>query len=150
MSSNNNPDGEIKGFYHEKSIFVTGGTGFLGKVLIRKLVDSCPTISKIYLLIRHKRNKAPQDRLNDLFKSPIFQDLHEDHLSKIKALSGDITEPELGLSKEDLRTVIDEVSIIFHSAATVRFDEDLSKYVMNLPCVSLKTGPFEITNLLIR
>lgn len=41
------------------------------------------------------------------------------------AVEGDVTLPLLGLSSQDLQTIIDQVSIVFHSAATVRFDEDL-------------------------
>ena len=41
--------------------------------------------------------------------------------------------PALGISKEDEDTLINEVSVVFHSAATVRFDEELAKAVqMNL------------------
>ena len=43
-------------------------------------------------------------------------------------LTGDITLPRLGLSDHDIDIIVNEVSVIFHSAATVRFDEDLSKY----------------------
>ena len=36
-----------------------------------------------------------------------------------------MTLPEFGLSNEDLQLLVDNVSVVFHSAATVRFDEDL-------------------------
>lgn len=32
-------------FYRGKSIFVTGGTGFLGIAIIDKLLRSCPDVS---------------------------------------------------------------------------------------------------------
>lgn len=38
---------------------------------------------------------------------------------------GDIVEPGLGISIDDTETLIDEVSIVFHSAATVKFDEPM-------------------------
>lgn len=46
-------------------------------------------------------------------------------LSKLIPIQGDITLPGLGLSETDLNTLITEVSIVFHSAATVKFDEPL-------------------------
>ena len=33
--------------------------------------------------------------------------------------------PELGISEQDIQTLVSEVSIVFHSAATVKFDEAL-------------------------
>ena len=42
----------------------------------------------------------------------------------------DIVAPKLGLSTEDENKLISNVSVIFHSAATVKFDEDLSKSLM--------------------
>jgi len=63
--------------------------------------------------------------------SPLFKEFKGSAiLKKVEALAGDITLPKLGMSDEDLQTVIDNVSVIFHSAATVRFDEELKKSVM--------------------
>ena len=41
------------------------------------------------------------------------------------AISGDCSLPDLGISPADRATLIREVSIVFHVAATVRFDEKL-------------------------
>jgi fatty acyl-CoA reductase len=45
--------------------------------------------------------------------------------NKVFAIQGDISMPELGISEQDIQTLINEVSIVFHSAATVKFDEAL-------------------------
>lgn len=42
----------IADFYANKSVFVTGGTGFLGTVLIEALLSTSPDIGKIYVLVR--------------------------------------------------------------------------------------------------
>ena len=47
----------IAEFYRDRSVFITGGTGFLGKVLVEKLLRSCPHIKTIYLLMRPKRGQ---------------------------------------------------------------------------------------------
>lgn len=64
----------IRNFYNGKSIFLTGGSGFIGKVLIEKLLYSCPEIERIYLLIRPSRDgKSPQQRLEEeVIKSRVF------------------------------------------------------------------------------
>lgn len=40
-------------------------------------------------------------------------------------ISGDITEAKLGISESDLNLLRNKVNVVFHAAATVRFDEDL-------------------------
>lgn len=63
---------------------------------------------------------------------PTFFQLYEtvkadnpDALKKIVPIAGDITLAELGISEEDQKVLADEVSVVFHSAATVKFDEKL-------------------------
>jgi len=43
-------------------------------------------------------------------------------LDKLVPIAGDITEPDLGLSEEDKQLIAQNVSVVFHLAATVRFD----------------------------
>lgn len=62
---------EVSEFYNGKTIFITGGTGFMGKVLLEKLIRACPGVFKIYLLIRPKRGQHAQERLNQLLCSPV-------------------------------------------------------------------------------
>ena len=130
MDSNDNPGGTICQFYAGKCIFITGVTGFMGKVLLHKLLDSCPMLESIYVLIRPKRNELPQVRLDKLLDGPLFTHLKETNASSFKkvfAITGDISLPRLGMSDDDVDTVIENTSVIFHSAATVRFDEELRK-----------------------
>ncbi|XP_024885931.1 putative fatty acyl-CoA reductase CG5065, partial [Temnothorax curvispinosus] len=118
----------VKDFYRNKSIFITGATGCVGKVLVEKLLRSCPDIKNIYLLMRPKKGQNVQERLQELLNEPLFEKLRRDspgELTKIIPVAGDITEPELGISIDDQNTLIRSVSIVFHSAATVKFDEAL-------------------------
>ncbi|XP_024868018.1 fatty acyl-CoA reductase wat-like isoform X3 [Temnothorax curvispinosus] len=88
----------IQNFYAGQSIFITGCTGFLGQILIEKLLRSCPDISTMYLLIRSKKDKSPESRLNEMFKS--------------------------------------SVSIIFHLAANVRFQEKIKSQIQTNICAT--------------
>lgn len=51
-------------------------------------------------------------------------------LKRVEAIQGDLSELEIGISREDRRKLIDEVNIIYHSGASVRFDEYIKKMIM--------------------
>jgi fatty acyl-CoA reductase len=65
----------VRDFYRDRSIFITGGTGFMGKVLVEKLLRSCPDIKNIYLLMRPKRGQTVQERLQKLLDAPVCSTL---------------------------------------------------------------------------
>lgn len=119
---------DIQKFYKGSTVFLTGGTGFLGNVLLEKLLRCCPGIKKIYMLTREKKGKDPTDRFKELFDNIIFERMKAacpDYLSKVAPIVGDCVKPNLGISENDRNTMISEVEIIFHVAATVRFDAHL-------------------------
>lgn len=57
-------------FYQNKSVFVTGGSGFLGKVVIEKLLRSCQ-VDTIYVLIRSKKGKDIATRIEDIMNDVV-------------------------------------------------------------------------------
>jgi fatty acyl-CoA reductase len=112
----------IPEFYKDQEIFVTGASGFMGKVLVEKLLRSCPEIKVIYILMRPKKGKSVEERVQILKDLKLFAPLKKrspEMLDKMVGISGDVTELGLGLSAEDLKRM-ENVSIIFHSAASVR------------------------------
>jgi alcohol-forming fatty acyl-CoA reductase len=53
-------DGSIQRFYDGAEVFITGGTGYIGKVLIEKLLRTCQGIKTIYVLMRLKKATGEQ------------------------------------------------------------------------------------------
>ncbi|XP_066991212.2 fatty acyl-CoA reductase wat [Anabrus simplex] len=118
----------IQEFYHGSTILITGGTGFMGKVLLQKLLRTCPGINTVYLLIRSKKGKDVEKRMDEIFEDVVFSKLKEEvpkFRHKVFAVSGDCSLPKLGLSAADRQMLSSEVDIVFHGAATVRFDEKI-------------------------
>ena len=122
----------IPEFYADQEIFISGGSGFMGKVLIEKLLRSCSRLKTIYVLMRPKKGKTIRERLEVLTNLKLFEPLRKSNLSafdKLVAVAGDVTELGLGLSSSDVR-LMQNVSIVFHSAASVRFDDSLTYAVL--------------------
>ena len=133
-SSSSSSSSSVVDFFRGKSVLVTGATGFVGKVLLEKLLRSCPEVGTIYLLMRagQRDGKSPAARLKDLFASRAFSFAGADSplpFDKVVALCGDMTKPGLGLSPEDRKTIVDQVDVIFHSAATVKFHGPLKDFI---------------------
>ena len=57
---------------------LTGCTGFIGKVMVEKLLRSIPKIGKIFLLVRGKRSQTATDRVKEILTSKIFSKLKKD------------------------------------------------------------------------
>lgn len=128
-----NPDlTPIQQFYTKCNIFITGGTGFLGKVLLNKILSSCPGIENIYLLVRNKRGKDVHSRVEEIFEDPvsvknvfvvfamrnlritfqIFKSMKEvcpKYRYLVQGVTGDCLQPGLGLSDQDRETLINKV-----------------------------------------
>ncbi|KAG6458446.1 hypothetical protein O3G_MSEX010869 [Manduca sexta] len=66
----------VKEFYSGKSVFVTGGTGYLGKALIEKLLYSCRNIDNIYVLLRDKKGERACDRVKQIINSTVAVVFH--------------------------------------------------------------------------
>ncbi|KAI3738584.1 hypothetical protein L2E82_28621 [Cichorium intybus] len=115
-----------------KSFFVTGATGFLGKVFIEKILRTVPDVGKIYLLIKAKDMDSAIERLkNEIINTELFKSLQQAYgksyqtfmLSKLVPVTGNVCESDLGLDEDTADLIAKDVDIIVNSAANTTFDE---------------------------
>ncbi|XP_075988907.1 putative fatty acyl-CoA reductase CG5065 [Anticarsia gemmatalis] len=121
----------IPQYFAGREVFITGATGFMGKVLVERLLWTCPEVGRLHLLLRRKKDVAPEKRLKKLKQSQVFDVIRQQcpqRLDKLCIVAGDVTKPKLGMSRDAIQE-LSQVSVVFHSAATLKFDEPLGAAV---------------------
>lgn len=117
---------DLHELFEDSEIFITGGTGCLGKAYVDKILRAF-NVKKVYILMRMKRGKSVEVRLesfkNNVFFGPLRSQKPQE-LNKLQAVKGDISVEGLGLSGEDLH-LMENVSFVIHCAATINFTEPL-------------------------
>lgn len=102
----------------KKTIFLTGATGLVGSYLLKILLQKG---DKVYVLSRSEHNKKSRERVEDALT---FWDKNviSSKGGNLIVLDGDITKKHLGLSKETIDLLTNEIEEIFHSAAVTQFN----------------------------
>ncbi|PWZ53244.1 putative fatty acyl-CoA reductase 4 [Zea mays] len=123
----------IIGYFKDKTILVTGSTGFLGKILVEKILRVQPAVRRIYLLVRAADEPSAQQRVQqEVTGTELFSLLRDKYgeegfdlfiRDKIVPLAGDITNQDLGLEPTTLDGMAKEMDVIVNVAATTNFYE---------------------------
>lgn len=141
-----NPSPKVLDQLRGKQILITGTTGFLGKVVLEKLIRAVPEIGGIHLLIRgNKHHPDARSRfLNEIATSSVFERLRDqdteafEHFmeERVHCVTGEVTEPLFGLTPECFKALAGDVDAVVNSAASVNFREELDKaLVINTSCL---------------
>jgi|EP01047_Picozoa_sp_COSAG01_P012348 fatty acyl-CoA reductase len=146
-----------------KCVLVTGVTGFVGKVIMEKLLYEFPNIKRIYVMIRGKKANPPRtprglsatERFQaDVLASEIWgirmRKAGEDDetfkariMAKVKAIEGSLGGERCSISAHDWKTLCRELDTIIHCAASVNFNDHLQEQVK-----TNVTGASELIKLL--
>uniref|UniRef100_A0ACD6AKV8 Uncharacterized protein n=1 Tax=Avena sativa TaxID=4498 RepID=A0ACD6AKV8_AVESA len=123
----------VAGCFRDKSILITGSTGFLGKLLVEKILRVQPDVKKLYLLVRAPDAASAEQRvLSKVIGMDLFNVLREKYglpgfqsfiQEKVIALAGDIDYENFGLDDCQADVLSKEIDIIINGAATTSFYE---------------------------
>uniref|UniRef100_A0A182W9K4 Fatty acyl-CoA reductase n=1 Tax=Anopheles minimus TaxID=112268 RepID=A0A182W9K4_9DIPT len=120
----------IREFYEDSTVLLTGGTGFIGKALLEKLLR-CFEVKSVFLLIRQKRNKAVDERLDEVFEDVIFDAIKtapnggKSLLAKVIPIEVNFQSEAVISSADYDRLLTARVKIVFNVMASVKFNEDI-------------------------
>ncbi|GLA58440.1 putative PKS/NRPS-like protein biosynthetic cluster [Aspergillus tubingensis] len=110
-------------YYQGKTIFITGGSGFLGTALVHRIATTVE-FKHIYLLQRGGRSglsgkwhqHLPFDAAQWLLDHP-----------RITILDGDMMKPSLGLGADHIEMLKRNTHIIIHAASSINLAQRLQK-----------------------
>ena len=117
-----------------RSIFLLGGTGFLGKVCLSMLLDRFPGVGRVFLMVRASTDAESESRFwESIVPSPAFDPLRYrygkglDKLlrEKVHVVGGDITYENLGLSEPTAKRIAEEIDVLVNSSGRVTFNPPL-------------------------
>ncbi|MCB9548228.1 MAG: AMP-binding protein [Myxococcales bacterium] len=123
-----------------KHLFVTGTTGFVGKVLLAMIAAELPGVRRVSVLVRTNKEYAdarerfdavvalsePFQAVAERLGNEALQDWCDD---VVNVVAGDVSMDRLGLSDDDYHelTETDPVDLILHCAGNVAFDPPLDQ-----------------------
>ncbi|BDA41209.1 probable fatty acyl-CoA reductase 2 [Coccomyxa sp. Obi] len=119
------------------TVLVTGGTGYLGSLVMEQLLRVVPDMKRIYVIIRSKRGLSAEARLNRLLERSMWH-LHRqdgrvrpETAAKIGVIPGDLLLPNCGISGANRRRLTREVDYVIHCAASISFEEHIHTLLTN-------------------
>ncbi|XP_072998157.1 probable fatty acyl-CoA reductase 4 [Typha latifolia] len=142
--------GGVAEYLEDKSIFVTGSTGFIAKIFIEKVLRTQPKVKKLFLLVRAKDDASAKKRVDaEVMQMDVFQILREKYQeefqsyfwSKVQPVAGDIASENMGINDRELTDALwKEIDVIVNLAADTSF---LERYD-----VALSINTFGVKNVL--
>lgn len=113
-----------------RHVFLTGVTGFVGKVVLETLLRQ--GVERVTVLVRESTDRkgtvsSAQERFTKVSQAACFANLEPGWTRRVDVLSGDLEKPDCGLSVTDANKVRRHVTHVVHCAASVEFDLPVSQ-----------------------
>ena len=120
----------ILGVVEQETIFITGGTGFLGREIVGRILVEQPQ-ARLALLVRPKLSESPALRTKQLLCEIFGRDGYprghseESLLNRVQVVPGELSHPQFGMGDAEFAALARNITSIYHCAATTSLNEDL-------------------------
>ncbi|HKP58896.1 MAG TPA: SDR family oxidoreductase [Polyangiales bacterium] len=134
-----------------RHVFLTGGSGFVGKVWLSMVLAQLPEIERVYVFLRPKALVPARQRFEKMLNTSAgFKPLHDrfgarlsEYLAeRVEVVEGDLCAPDLGLAPDLVRRLRRDLDVFVHCAGLVDFNPDLRKALDSNVDASLRVAEF--------
>jgi fatty acyl-CoA reductase len=130
--------------YTGQVVLLTGATGFLGKVILERMLYEFPAMGQLRVLIRATKDETAAVRLEKLLRLKLFERLQRRHggvegfeswaKGVVVAVAGDIEQDYLGMEGGEYEKLKKDLMLVIHCAALVSWDERIDRSI-NANCL---------------
>lgn len=125
--------------FSQTEFVVTGGNGFLGKVILGLLLDRYPSLKRLHIVLRPRGELSAAERFEaEVLRSPPLAPACERLgasvvRDKLTVIEGDVSAPGCGISRHALESLCGRAGLVLNCAGRVDFfpplDDSLSANV---------------------
>jgi len=127
----------LKDSYANKTLCLTGATGFLGKVVLERVLWEFPDVTLVRVFLRGSKKQNAATRLAELWPLELFDRLRARHggaeaferwaATKTVACEANMDYDRLGMTPAAYDEATAGLDIVIHCAALVSWDERLDR-----------------------
>jgi len=126
----------VHGSLAGRHVFLTGGTGFVGKVWLSMALMHLPEIARIYVFLRPKALVPARQRFEKMLNtSRALKPLHDRYgaelsaflAERVEVVEGELSQPDLGLPAATAQRIKRDLDVFIHCAGLVDFNPDVRK-----------------------
>lgn len=102
----------------KNNILLTGATGYLGIHILNYLLNK--TSRNIYCIVRNNKVQTSEERLIEKYRYYFNENLDNKINKRIFIITGDLSEENFSLNKEQYNDLIKKINVIINTAASVK------------------------------